>query len=77
MRTTIDKAGRLVIAKPLRDLVGLVPGEVEVTVDGAGLRIEPVAQGRIVEAGGRLTVAASGTPIDDEVVRDLRRGDQR
>lgn len=77
MRTTIDKAGRLVIAKPLRDLVGLVPGEVEVTVDGAGLRIEPVAGGRIVERGGRLTVAASGDVLDDDAVRDLRRGDQR
>lgn len=43
MRTTIDAAGRLVVPKALRDLVGLRPGPVEVTSDGASLRIEPVA----------------------------------
>ena len=34
MRSTIDKAGRLVIPKPLRDQLGLRPGEVELTADG-------------------------------------------
>jgi hypothetical protein len=29
MRGTFDKAGRLVIPKPLRDQVGLTPGEVD------------------------------------------------
>ena len=43
MRSTIDKAGRLVIPKALRDMLGLVPGEVEVTPEGAGLHIEPLA----------------------------------
>ena len=43
MRTTIDKAGRVVIPRPLRDLVGLSEGEVEISCDGAGIRIEPVA----------------------------------
>ncbi|MDP8959432.1 MAG: AbrB/MazE/SpoVT family DNA-binding domain-containing protein, partial [Actinomycetota bacterium] len=43
MRVTIDKAGRLVIPKALRDAVGLVPGGVELTRDGAGVRIEPLA----------------------------------
>ena len=43
MRTTIDKAGRVVIPKPLREQVGLAEGEVELVVDGAGVRIEPVA----------------------------------
>jgi AbrB family looped-hinge helix DNA binding protein len=38
MRTTIDEAGRLVIPKALRDVVGLRLGEVEVRVDGAGPR---------------------------------------
>ena len=43
MLTTIDKAGRLVIPKQLRDHIGLLPDEVEVMVDGAGLRVEPLA----------------------------------
>ena len=42
MRSTIDKAGRLVIPKPLRDQLGLRPGEVELTADGAALRVVPV-----------------------------------
>jgi AbrB family looped-hinge helix DNA binding protein len=37
MRATIDKAGRLVIPKPLRNGLGLVPGEVEVAADGNAL----------------------------------------
>lgn len=43
IRSTIDKAGRLVIPKPLRDDVGLRPGAVEVFVEGTGLRVEPLA----------------------------------
>ena len=43
MRTTIDKAGRLVIPRPLRDRIGLAGGgEVELELDGAAIRIEPV-----------------------------------
>ena len=54
MRSTIDKAGRLVIPKALRDMLGLVPGAVEVTPEGAGLHIEPLADDQRAggEAGG-------------------------
>src|SRR5439155_5980735 len=77
MRTTIDKAGRLVIPKPLRDQVGLVPGEVEVIADGAGLRVEPLAGDELVEEDGRLVIPAAGSQIDDDVVRALRDASQR
>lgn len=77
MKTTIDKAGRLVLPKELRDRVGLVAGEVNVDVDGAALRVEPIASGNLVKRGGRLVVAASGSAIDDEGVRALRHADQR
>lgn len=77
MRATIDKAGRVVIPRALRDRVGMRPGEVEITPDGAGVRIEPVAGEGLVESGGRLVIPASGTTIDDALVRDLRDGDQR
>ncbi|MBA3252017.1 MAG: AbrB/MazE/SpoVT family DNA-binding domain-containing protein [Geodermatophilaceae bacterium] len=77
MRTTIDKAGRVVVPKVLRDRVGLRPGEVEVTVDGSSLRIEPIATDRLVEVEGRLVVASSGTPVDDDLVRALRDAEQR
>lgn len=77
MRTTIDRAGRIVIPKPLRDELGLVPGEVELTVDGAALRIEAVEGQGLERKDGRLVVPASAVPIDDELVQALRDADQR
>lgn len=77
MRGTIDKAGRVVIPKPLRDRLGLRPGEVEFIPDGSGVRIEPLAQDEVVELHGRLVIPSEGTPIDDVLVRALRDADQR
>jgi AbrB family looped-hinge helix DNA binding protein len=77
MRTTIDKAGRVVIPRQLRDRVGITAGEVEITVDGAGVRIEPVAGEGLVDVGGRLVIPASGVQVDDALVRELRDADQR
>lgn len=77
MRATIDKAGRLVLPKPLRDRVGLRPGAVNVVVDGAALRIEPISGDDLEERDGRLIVPPSGATIDDELVRALRAADQR
>ncbi|MDP5183268.1 AbrB/MazE/SpoVT family DNA-binding domain-containing protein [Blastococcus sp. BMG 814] len=77
MRTTIDKAGRLVIPKELRERVGLGPGEVDVRVEGATLRVEPLASDRLTERNGRLTVPPSGDALDDDRVQSLRDVDQR
>ncbi len=77
MRATIDKAGRLVIPRQLRDHIGLRPGEVEVTAEGTGLRIEPLAGESLDEREGRLLIPASGAPIDDELVQSLRDAGQR
>jgi AbrB family looped-hinge helix DNA binding protein len=77
MRGTIDKAGRVVIPKPLRDRLGLRPGEVELVPDGSGVRIEPLAREHLVELRGRLVIPQEGTPIDDDVVRALRDAHQR
>lgn len=77
MRSTIDKAGRVVIPRMLRDRVGITAGEVEITVDGAAVRIEPVAGEGLVEIGGRLVIPASGLGVDDALVRELRDADQR
>ncbi len=77
MRGTIDKAGRVVIPRPLRDRVGITPGEVEITVDGAGVRVEPIVGEGLVEIGGRLVIPAAGIVVDDALVRELRDADQR
>jgi AbrB family looped-hinge helix DNA binding protein len=71
MRTTIDKAGRLVIPAAIRDRAGLTPGtELEISLDEFGVRLERVAQGpRLIKIGRRLvarpTVAADARPSID------------
>jgi AbrB family looped-hinge helix DNA binding protein len=77
MRTTIDRAGRLVIPKTLRDRLGLVPGEVEVSADGAALRVEPIMSDELEQRGDRLVIPKSGITLDDDAVRALRDADQR
>jgi AbrB family looped-hinge helix DNA binding protein len=77
MRATIDKAGRLVIPKQLRDRVGLRPGEVEVTAEGTGLRVEPLTEESLEERDGWLVIPSAGAQIDDDLVRSLRDADQR
>ena len=65
MRTTIDKAGRLVIPAAIRERAGLTPGaELEVIEDEFGIRLERVAAGpRLVKVGKRL-VARPTVPAD-------------
>lgn len=77
MRTTIDKAGRLVVPKSLRDRLGLGPGVVEVTAEGASLRVSPVADDELVVRSGRPIISGRGARIDDEFVRNLRDSDQK
>ena len=77
MRTTIDKAGRVVIPHPLRDRIGLVGGgEVEIELDGAAIRIEPVGGSGLREDGGLLLIPASGTPLTAATVRELIDADR-
>ena len=77
MKATIDQAGRLVIPKGLRDRLGLVPGEVEVTADGAGLHIEPLTDDQLEDEDGLLVIPAVGATVSDDLVRTLRDADQR
>lgn len=77
MRTTIDRAGRIVIPSALREHAGLRPGPVEVVADGSGVRIETLADEAVEERDGRLVIPASDERIDDRAVRTLRDADQR
>ena len=66
------------IPKQLRDQVGLRPGEVDVSVYGTGLRVEPVTgEESLDERDGRLVIPAAGVQIDDNLVRSLRDVGQR
>jgi AbrB family looped-hinge helix DNA binding protein len=77
MRVTIDKAGRLVIPKPLRDRLGIRPGEVELTIDGSAIRIEPISPVAVEDRRGRLVIPSSGEPLTAADVQALRDADQR
>jgi AbrB family looped-hinge helix DNA binding protein len=71
MRTTIDKAGRVVIPAAIRERMGLLPGtELKISVDEFGVRLERVAPGpRLVKVGRRLvarpTAAVHARPSID------------
>lgn len=77
MKTTIDKAGRLVIPRPLRDQIGLARGgEVEIELDGAAIRIEPVIGSGLREDRGLLVIPTSGTALTAAAVRALLDADR-
>ena len=72
MRTTIDKAGRVVIPAIIRRRAGLKPGtELEVVVDDTSVRLLRQVPGpRLVRVGGRL-VARPTVPQDRLPAVDL------
>jgi AbrB family looped-hinge helix DNA binding protein len=61
MRSTIDRAGRVVIPAAIRDRAGLTAGsELEITEDELGVRIQRVAPGpKLVKVGRRLVARPS------------------
>lgn len=73
MRTTIDAAGRLVVPKPLRDLLGFTPGTV-LELEAVDGRLEVVAPSRVRVAEGPHGphfVAADPQPLSAADVRAL------
>lgn len=77
MRTTMDKAGRLVVPRQLRDRIGLAGGgEVELELDGASIRLAPVGGSGLREEDGLLLIPASGTPLGATEVRELLDADR-
>ena len=80
MKTTIDKAGRVVIPSAVRERAGLTPGsELEIIEDELGIRLERIAAGpRLVKIGKRLvarpTTSAGARPnIDIAALIDEER----
>ena len=69
MEAIIDQAGRIVLPKPIRDALGLLPGtKVDISAYGAGAQILPAGRtARLVDEDGVL-VSAGETPVDDDVI---------
>ena len=72
MLLTMDKAGRLVVPKALREPMGLGDGGVvDISVYGQGLQIVPSGRtARLVQIDGQL-IAKSDTAVTDEDVFGL------
>jgi AbrB family looped-hinge helix DNA binding protein len=70
MRSTIDRAGRVVIPASIRERAGLTPGsELEITEDELGVRLQRVAPGpKLVRVGRRLVARPSVAHRDRPVV---------
>lgn len=72
----MDKAGRIVIPAALRERLGMVPGPVDLIMDGTGIRIEVETHDNVVEKDGRLVITG-GPVLTPEDIRELRLADQR
>lgn len=71
MQVSIDRAGRVVIPKPVRDELGFspdIPLQAEV-VDGRLELSSTHERARLVEGPNGPVVAATGVPITDEEIR--------
>ena len=73
MKTTIDGAGRIVVPKPLRDALGVQPGQVlelevrdgqlQVDIVPVEMRLEPGRNGPVAVPADKLpTLTGTGTP---------------
>jgi len=70
----IDKAGRVVLPKPLREQFNLVPGDkLRLSVEGSSFRLEPTdAGGKLLKKGSVLVFAGGfAEPITTEKVNQL------
>ena len=81
MRVAMDRVGRIVIPKGLRDQLGLQPNdELDASIDGHSIRLEPRQAGSriVIEVDGLAVLRAiDGATLTDRMVRDLRDSDQR
>jgi AbrB family looped-hinge helix DNA binding protein len=79
MKTTIDGAGRVVIPKPIRDQMGLAPGDtIEIDFDGWSITIDRApGDAHVVERGGVMVVDGAGASMTDSDLRELRLDVQR
>lgn len=70
MEVTVDKLGRIVVPKPLRDALGIEPGaKLDVGLYGRGLQVTPHGRtARLVRGDDGHVVAESATTFDDDTL---------
>lgn len=71
MQVTIDRAGRIVVPKPVRNELGLTPGtplRIEVIEDRIELH-PPHTQPAVVDGPYGPVIAPTGSPIDPDSAR--------
>ena len=75
MQLTIDKFGRMVLPKPMRDDLGIEPGDrLEATQDGDAIVLRPVCrQEALRHKGGVLVFAGKATADVTDAVREQRQ----
>jgi AbrB family looped-hinge helix DNA binding protein len=77
MESTIDKAGRVIIPASIRARLGLVPGPVNILIEGADVRITALTPNALTTREGRTVIAADGPALTADDIRELRLADQR
>lgn len=81
MKVTMDRAGRIVLPKQLREQLDLHEGDAfSVVVEGWTVRLEPAARParRVVEVDGwPVLEAVPDAALTDDDVRRLREADRR
>jgi AbrB family looped-hinge helix DNA binding protein len=74
MKTTIDKAGRVVIPAPIRREAGLAPGaEIEVILEDFSIRLLPAVTGPELVRRGKRWIARPTVPRDELPKIDLAK----
>jgi AbrB family looped-hinge helix DNA binding protein len=73
MKTTIDVAGRIVVPKPLRDALGLGPGQaLEIRAEDGRLEIEVAATRVHLARRGKGVVAVPETDLPRLTAEEVR-----
>jgi len=75
MITTMDRAGRLVIPKAMREAAGLVPGQVDIEASDTAVTVTVPTSGLATQDG--LLILQNGIGWDDDEVRQARHVVQR
>jgi AbrB family looped-hinge helix DNA binding protein len=71
MKVVIDRAGRIVVPKPLREELALTPGTMlEIDIDDGDLRLSALHEPpQVIEGPNGPVVKTAGPPVTDADVR--------